>query len=214
MANPNVPRRKPVPNRPNYDEAWAKDLREQFEQVLCCKKLNGWKERSRCRSRSGSPAASGPPSRSSTFSRPGAPEASRRPIAQSQENRSANNSQSVPSSNLSPSAPLPLFSSLRPPTCLATPPQDSASLKFRNLLHSLSLTPTKYENPGLLDEALSYVPLDRIYGEAGEESQVLQTLAESAGDGRRPDWGYQDCVIKALLRYLAVSDFRNTECSG
>jgi len=161
----------------------AEDLSKQFENLLRTRRLNDLEERAR------TPRASSP----------------------SYTEKRHNSSQSpFPQSPSSTShlSPRPSQSQRQPPAYIPhrnypivpSPPQDAPSLKFRNLLITLSATPTKYENPGLLDEALTHVPIDRLYAEAEEEHNIMKGIAASMGVNVKTEWGYQDCVIKALLR--------------
>ena len=176
MADPRYPRQAPpVPPKESID---ANGLTTQFEQLLRTRRLNDLADRSQ--RRPGTPTLS---RHNSTSSRPLSRQAPRPPT----EN---------------PTIP-PAYSSLRNHPKIATPPQDPASVRFHSQLRSHSRRPLNYENPGLLDEALQVVPLDLIYGEADDECQLLKAQAASISRNTKPEWGYQDCVIKALLRYAS-----------
>lgn len=152
----------------------AADLSKQFEQLLLTRRLNDLEEAAR------GPRTASPSNISRTQS-PFAPPPSSSPALQS------------------PPVP-PRYNAYGNAPLVPCAPQDAASLKFRNLLLTLSVTPTKYENPGLLDEALTHIPIDRIYSEAEEEHNIMKGMAASMGENVKEEWGYQDCVIRSLLR--------------
>lgn len=171
MADGNPPQSSQPPVNLNTAELIAR-----FEQLLRIRRLN---------TLAAAHAQSRPPNTSPLPSHPAAPTSPLPPHHPLQQDGST-----VP----------PAYASLHNAPRIATPPRDLASLRFRNQLISHSVGPTRYENPGLLDEALAICPLDSIYDEAEDENQLLQAQARSMGENVQPEWGYQDCVIKALMR--------------
>lgn len=172
----------------------AADLSKQFENLLRTRRLNELEEQAR------TPRGQSPhlgPRRTS--------QASLSPFPTTPNSQTSTRSQQPPGYNVYRNHPI-----------IPSPPQDAASYKFRNLLITVSVTPTKYENPGLLDQALTYVPINDIYQLAEEEHNIMIAMANSIGNGTKPEWGYQDCVIKSLLRWFKRSFFsfvKNPACS-
>ncbi|KAI9690599.1 MAG: peptide-N4-(N-acetyl-beta- glucosaminyl)asparagine amidase [Bogoriella megaspora] len=168
-------------------ERWAKGLTEQYRQMLSRNRMSELSRRSSQR------RATSPHAPSHHYHSMAPPYAREEPIFQDQ--------------------PPPSYSSLKNLPMIPSPPTDARSIRFRNQLLSLSATPLSWENPGLLDEALRTVPIDRIQTEAEEESMILQAEAESLG--KKPEWGYQDCAIKSLMKWFKQSFFtwvNNPQC--
>ena len=86
---------------------------------------------------------------------------------------------------------------------IPVPPIEASGIRFQARLHALSEIPLRYESSAVLDEALSVIPLNRIYHEAKDEN-LKQTEALRLDLGERPRLGYKDCVIRALLRYIVA----------
>ncbi|KAF2804180.1 uncharacterized protein BDZ99DRAFT_364317, partial [Mytilinidion resinicola] len=171
----------------------ARDLTGKFRSILSIKRMDQL-------------AARGAASRART---PPTLSASSRSIQSPPSYSSFRNAPSIP--------PPPSYSSLRNIPLVPQPPQDARSFRFRDLLHSLSNIPLRWEDSVLLDKALEVVPLEHIYDEAEQESQILQMEAESLGPGKRAAWDYQDCVIRALLRWFKRSFFtwvNNPHCTS
>lgn len=87
------------------------------------------------------------------------------------------------------------------------PTVDTSVQNFRNQLFTFSQIPLRWENPTRLDEALTIIPLDRIYGEA--EDMLSHTQPSSLTQTQDPakkqqglEWGYMDFVIMALMRWF------------
>ena len=59
----------------------------------------------------------------------------------------------------------------------------------------------KYQAPDLLDEALENIPLRAIYELAADEEALDTARAASISRAEKAQWGYQDYVIRELLRY-------------
>ena len=207
--NNGMPRRKPVPSPPATSQPlsddWAAQLTSQFRRTLSTKRMNALSSRPASLRRASSRVRRElvvEPSSQQDYDPPQTP-----PVP----------TREAPAPPTPTTAPPPAYSSLRNIPTVPTPPADQKSLRFRSMLLSLSNTPCKWENPGLLDEALRVIPLERIYAEATEESDLFAAEAASLGPEMRPAWGYQDCVVRSLMKWFKRDFFEwvnNPRCSA
>lgn len=215
-----VPRRKPVPQQQQQQraqqplsETWAQDLTAQFRRTLSTKRMNELSRRPASQHRSSSRM----PTEFFT-ERQQAPQLPPRHGYDASTQAPPMPGRQAPGTPQMPSSPPPSYNaSLRNIPIVPTAPSDQKSLRFRSMMLSLCNTPCKWENPGLLDEALGAIPLQRIYDEAQEESDLFLAEAASLGSNKKPAWGYQDCVIRALMKWFRRDFFEwvnNPKCSA
>ncbi|KAF2721773.1 hypothetical protein K431DRAFT_223404 [Polychaeton citri CBS 116435] len=202
-----MPRRRPVPQQPaSLSDNWAGDLTEQFRRKLSTNRMNHLNGRSLSQRRAPRDAP-----RDYFVDRQQPPQLPPR----YGYDASAGHDYSMPAPP--PNTPPPTYTSLRNLPVEPTQPMDAKSVRFQAMLVSLSNMPCKWENPGLLDEALGAIPLQRVYDQAQEESDYFQAEAASLGPDVKPAWGYQDCVIRALLKWFKREFFQwinNPPCAA
>lgn len=200
---------------PQLPEGWAEDLTAQFRRVLSTKRMNTLSRRP-ASNRTSSPAPSQFHSRQETSSP--MPRHGYDPrLYPSPAGPPPMPTRQAPSPHSLPPPPPPSYASLKNIPLFAMPPTDRQSLRFRSMLHGLSSTPVRWENPGLLDETLRVIPLQQIYDDAQEESDLFMAEAASLGNNTKPAWGYQDCVVRALMRWFKRDFFHwvnNPKCSA
>jgi peptide-N4-(N-acetyl-beta-glucosaminyl)asparagine amidase len=225
-SNNGIPRRKPVPRSAQpLPDGWAADLTAQFRRTLSTKRMN------ELSGRSGSLRKNSQRRRAELVVRPTQPSSTSRPTTSDLTTQQPlpqdppalplrdDSKTPVPSTGAAlatSTPPPPSYSSIRNMPTVPTAPNDNKSIRFRSLLMSLSSIPAKWENPGLLDEAMRTVPLQRIYDEAEEEADTYLAEAASLGDNIRAAWGYQDCVVRALMKWFRTEFFEwvdNPKCA-
>jgi len=115
----------------------------------------------------------------------------------------------------------PKYSADDPVTLLKIPrppaPIERAAVEFRTFLFRLSRTPMAWENPGLLDEAIKVIPLEKLYSDADEEWQMLSDVDGTHGTRHSSQWSHQDAMVRGLLRWFKGTFFRwvnNPPCSN
>ena len=205
MPPAGMPARKPVPapaSAPatSLRPGWERDLTERYRELLSTKRMNQLSSR---RTTSLGRSASNP-SQTSAFEAQHPQQLPLRHGSGGHPARSATPLDDFPLGAPSQSS----VPSLRNIPIMATAPSRQSHHRFRNELHMLSETPCKWENPGLLDEAMRTLPLERLYRLAEDEAEYFKAAAASLTPPKKPSWAFQDCLIRQLLKWFKREFFQ------
>ena len=206
-------RRKPVPTVPPKNDdpmrpGWEKEITQKFRLALSTKRMDTLKRASSNRLGRTASSRSQPPSYDSS-------QRNQQHLAVPRYGNGDNLAQDQAAIDDFSYGRIPsTTTSLRNLPVIPKKPTTPEELQFRSQLMAFSETPMKWENPGLLDEAMRNIPLERIYREAEEETDMLK--AKAASMNQRARWAHQDCVVRALLKWFSKEFFTwvdNPPCS-